>query len=537
MLSKIISGSLSGLEAGLVTVETDFYNGLPALNMVGLASITVKEAGERIRAAIINSGHNFPNKRITINFSPAAMRKDGSHFDLPIAVGILASSGELCQSITEKYAFIGELSLDGKINRVKGALPLVMGFRANGVSKIIIPMANLEEASIVNDVDLYPAEHFSQVIEHMKTEAGIIKHENTGQNSFVKNTYDEDYSDIYGQEHIKRVMVICAAGSHGVLLVGSPGVGKSMMARRLRTIMPDMTYEEMLEATKIYSVAGRLTDNNPLISERPFRAPYHTISPSAFTGGGKRPTPGEISLAHSGVLFLDEIFEFNRKTLDLLRQPIEEGSVVISRNGESVTFPCRSVLVAASNPCPCGYRGDPRNQCTCAERDIRNYVNSLSGPLLDRIDIQVAMGFAEYDEVADDGSAMAETESKLETEVEAGFESATKAKSATGYVCATSADMKRDVERAVETQRKRYAQEGILWNSQLSSVQVKKYCALGKEAKDFMRIAYNKMSLSVRGYHRILKVARTIADIDGASDIEITHLAEALRYRKWDGQI
>ena len=522
MLSKIISGSLSGLEAGLVTVETDFYNGLPALNMVGLASITVKEAGERIRAAIINSGHAFPNKRITINFSPASMRKDGSHFDLPIAVGILASSGEICQGITGKYAFIGELSLDGKINRVKGALPLVMGFRANGVTKIIIPRANLEEASIVNDVELYPAEDFSQVIEHMKTEEGIVRHENAEQNVFAKSIYEEDYSDIYGQEHIKRVMVICAAGSHGVLLVGSPGVGKSMMARRLKTIMPDMTYAEMLEATKIYSVAGKLSDKSPLISERPFRAPYHTISPSAFTGGGKRPTPGEISLAHSGVLFLDEIFEFNRRTLDLLRQPIEDGYVAISRDGESVTFPCRSVLVAASNPCPCGFRGDPRNQCTCSERDIRNYVSRLSGPLLDRIDIQVAMGFAEYDEVADDGSGV---EAEPEAEV------------SLGYVCATSADMKSDVERAVEIQRKRYAQEGILWNSQLSSVQVKKYCALGKEAKDFMRIAYDKMSLSVRGYHRILKVARTIADIDGASDIGITHLAEALRYRKWDGQI
>jgi magnesium chelatase family protein len=525
MLSKIISGSLSGLETGLVTVETDFYNGLPALNMVGLASITVKEAGERIRAAIINSGHIFPNKRITINFSPASMRKDGSHFDLSIAVGILASSGELSQSITEKYAFIGELSLDGKINRVKGALPLVMGFRANGVNKIIIPMANLTEASIVNDVELFPAENFSQVIEHMKTETGIVRHEATGQNALVKSTYEEDYSDIYGQEHIKRVMVICAAGSHGVLLVGSPGVGKSMMARRLKTIMPDMTYDEMLEATKIYSVAGKLSDKSPLISERPFRAPYHTISPSAFTGGGKRPTPGEISLAHSGVLFLDEIFEFNRRTLDLLRQPIEDGYVTISRDGESVVFPCRSVLIAASNPCPCGYRGDPRNQCTCDEREIRNYVSRLSGPLLDRIDIQVAMGFAEYDEV--------EGEAEPETRSEAGIEP----KVAQGYLCATSFDMKSDVERAVEIQRKRYAKEGILWNSQLSSVQVKKYCALNKEAKDFMRIAYDKMSLSVRGYHRILKVARTIADIDGARDISITHLAEALRYRKWDGEV
>jgi magnesium chelatase family protein len=349
----------------------------------------------------------------------------------------------------------------------------------------------------------------------MKTETGIGKHENVGQNVFMKHNYEEDYSDIYGQEHIKRVMVICAAGSHGVLLVGSPGVGKSMMARRLKTIMPEMTYEEMLEATKIYSVAGKLTDKNPLISERPFRAPYHTISPSAFTGGEKRPTPGEISLAHSGVLFLDEIFEFSRRTLDLLRQPIEEGTVVISRDGESVTFPCRSVLVAASNPCPCGYMGDPRNQCTCTEREIRNYVSKLSGPLLDRIDIQVAMGFAEYDEVANDEKILSTSE------VESRLKSESKAEVANGYLCATSAGMKSDVKRAVEIQRKRYEHEGILWNSQLSPVQIKKYCALSKEAKDFMRIAYDKMSLSVRGYHRILKVARTIADIDGEESITI----------------
>ena len=510
MFSKIITGSLSGIEAELVTVETDFYNGLPALNMVGLASVTVKEAAERIRAAIINSGYSFPCKRITINFSPASTRKDGSHFDLPIAVGILTSSGELKKHITEKYAFIGELSLDGKVNGIKGALPLVIGFRENGIKRIILPMANLSEAAIVKDVALFPAEHFSQVIEHMKTEEGIIRHNNS-EYKLLKKNYKEDYADIYGQEYIKRVMVICAAGSHGLLMIGSPGIGKSMMAKRLRTIMPEMTYEEMLETTKIYSVAGKLTDKKPLINERPFRSPYHTISPCALVGGGVRPVPGEVSLAHSGVLFLDELFEFKRGTLDLLRQPIEEGHILVSRHGENVTFPSRSVLVAASNPCPCGYRGDPRRECNCSEPQIQSYTSKLSAPLLDRIDLQVIMGLAKYDDLIN------EHEKRRE------------------YVCSSSAVMKRNVEKAVKIQRMRYINEGILYNSQLSSAQIKKHCKLNKESKDFMKKVYEKMALSVRGYHKILKVARTIADIQGVDDITVFHLAEALRYRQWEG--
>ena len=510
MLSKIITGSLTGLTAELVTVETDFYNGLPALSMVGLASVTVKEAEERIRAAIINTGYSFPYKRITINFSPAASRKDGSHFDLPIAVGILTSTGELKSRITERYAFIGELSLDGNINRVRGALPLVIGFRESGIKRIVLPMANLAEASIVKDVDLYPAAHFSQVATHMKTEEGIIRYQNAGCGPPEKH-YKEDYADVHGQEHIKRVMVICAAGFHGLLMVGGPGIGKSMMAKRLPTIMPAMTYEEILETTKIYSIAGKLSDKKPIIDERPFRSPYHTITPGALVGGGVKPAPGEISLAHSGVLFLDEFFEFRRRNLDLLRQPVEDGCISVSRHGQNITFPSRSILVAASNPCPCGYSGDPRNECKCSENQIQSYVSKLSAPLLDRIDLQVFMGFAEYDDL------IAESKTRK------------------NYKCMTSAEMKRDVENAVSVQRDRYKKEDISFNSQLPAGQIEKYCALSAECKDFMRDVYERMALSVRGYHKTLKVARTIADIGGGDAIGIRHLAEALQYRQWKG--
>ena len=513
MLSKVITGSLSGLEAKPVTVETDFYNGLPSMNMVGLACVTVKEAAERIRSAIINTGYSFPYKRITINFSPASTRKDGSHFDLPIAVGILASAGELKSKLTEKYAFIGELSLDGSVNRIKGALPLVIGFRENGIKRIILPADNINEASIIKDVDLFPAAHLSEVIEHMRTEEGIIRHIGLGY-SLPPAEHRYDYSEIHGQEHIKRVMVICAAGFHGVLMIGSPGVGKSMMARRLPTIMPVMTYEEILETTKIYSVADKLSEKEPFISERPFRAPYHTISHGALVGGGVRPIPGEISLAHCGVLFLDEFFEFKRRNLDLLRQPVEDGCISITRHGESVVFPSRSVLVAASNPCPCGYRGDPRHECNCTELQIQNYAGKLSAPLLDRIDLKVLMGVADYDDLTD-------------------------GKKDTGrkYVCRTSAEMKKDVENAVEIQRDRYVDEEILYNSQLSPGLIEKYCALNRECESFMREAYEKMALSIRGYHKILKVARTIADIEDARNIGLNHLAEALQYRQWEGDM
>jgi magnesium chelatase family protein len=383
MYSQVISGVLYGLASEQVVVETDLSPGLPAFNVVGLPDATVREAKERIRAAIVNSGFKFPAKRITINLVPAGTRKEGTHFDLPIAVGVMISVGLIRTGRTSEFAFLGELSLDGSVNRINGALPLVIGLRNRGIGKIMLPAANAEEASAVDDILLYPVKNLWEIAAFFDGGYEIKPYRKSSGVTLVPAEEEDDFSDVAGQESVKRALQIAAAASHNVLLIGPPGSGKTMMARRVAGILPAMTYEEKLEVTKIYSIAGELSDNRPMITKRPFRSPHHTLSGAALVGGGSGPKPGEVSLAHFGVLFLDELPEFSRNVLEMLRQPMEDEKVVISRVKGTASFPSKFMLLASMNPCPCGYFGDPTHECSCSPWQIRNYLSKLSGPLLD----------------------------------------------------------------------------------------------------------------------------------------------------------
>lgn len=389
MYSQVKSGTLYGLASEQVIVETDLSPGLPAFNVVGLPDATVRESKERIRAAIINSGFKFPAKRITINLSPAGTRKEGTHFDLPIAIGVMTSAGVIRKDKTERFAFLGELSLDGKVNRINGALPLVIGLRNQGIENVILPIANAEEASTINDIQIYPVGNLREIAAYFEGDHEISPYHqrNMGQPGMTREALD--FRDVAGQESVKRALQIAAAASHNVLLIGSPGAGKTMMARRMAGILPAMTYEEKLEVTKIYSIAGELSDHRPMITARPFRSPHHTISGAALVGGGSSPKPGEVSMSHYGVLFLDELPEFNRYVLEMLRQPLEDERVTISRIKGTTSFPAKFILLASMNPCPCGYYGDPTHECTCNPSKIRNYLSKVSGPLLDSIGHQI----------------------------------------------------------------------------------------------------------------------------------------------------
>ncbi|WP_312652778.1 YifB family Mg chelatase-like AAA ATPase [Aminipila sp.] len=507
MLSKVYTGALHGLESKLVSVETDLSPGLPSLIMVGLPDITVREAKERIRNAIINSGYKFPAKRITINLSPANTKKEGSHFDLPIAVGLLASIGIIpeCHYIKE-YAFMGELSLAGKINRIDGALPLIIGLKECGIKKIVLPKDNVAEASLVKDVELYPVDRLLELVEHFNQISQMKPYRGNCKMVYNKTNYGIDYADVAGQENVKRAVTICCAGGHGLLLIGPPGSGKSMISKRIPTVMPEMTYEECLEVTKIYSIGGRLSKELPMITERPFRAPHHTISGAALVGGGNRPMPGELSLAHLGVLFLDEFCEFNKNILEMLRQPLEDSHVTIARAGGNYSFPCQVMLVAASNPCPCGYLGSQSHECTCSQAQINHYKNKISGPLLDRIDLHVQV-------------------MPLEPE----FFSSEHLNSV------SSCEMREKVEVARKKQMERFKEHPILFNSQLTPALIKRYCKLNQESEKLMNSAFKALSLSARAYSKVIKISRTIADLENSETIQTIHVAEALRYRMLNG--
>ncbi|KAB3531401.1 YifB family Mg chelatase-like AAA ATPase [Alkaliphilus serpentinus] len=503
MLSKIKSSSFSGLDVSPIDVEVDLSNGLPAMNIVGLADIEVKESKERVRAAIKNSSFEFPLKRITINLAPADAKKEGTHYDLPIAIGILKASGQIKKELAiEDHFILGELSLDGKINRIKGVLPMLLGMQGIGISKVLLPMDNLSEGKYVPGIECIGVETLKDLVDYLNGELELSVQIGRRTENFKMIEGVLDFNDIMGQENLKRAMEIAAAGSHNLLMIGPPGSGKTMAARRLPSILPRMSYEEAIEVTKIYSVAGLLDPKEGLVSLRPFRSPHHTISNVALTGGGRIPKPGEVSLSHNGVLFLDELPEFNKMALEVLRQPIEDGEISVSRVNGSFTFPSKFMLVASMNPCPCGFFGTKsENQCSCSHQHIKRYLGKISGPLLDRIDLIVETASVEFVDLA--GKSKSESSETIRNRVEA----------------------------AREAQRKRYEESGFLNNSQLTPAAIRKHCKLDSEAKNLMEVAFNKLKLSGRGYNRVLKVARTIADLDGSPSIQVEHISEALQYR------